>query len=444
MNMSPSPVSLLFTDLYELTMSAVYHARQMTETATFSLFARDLPQRNFYVAAGLEDALDVLENSRFSTSDIDYLKQTGLFNSGFLSSLEDFQFTGSVFALPEGTLFFPNEPILEVTAPIMEAQIVETFLLNTIGFQSMVATKASRCVYASKGHSVVDFSLRRAPGRDAVMTVPRCVYIAGFDGTSSVLAGKKWGVPLVGTMAHSFVGAFDDEISAFEAFAEVFPDKSVFLIDTYDTLEGAKNAVSVAIRMRAKGHPPIGVRLDSGDMVTLSRQVRRVFDEAGLFDVKIFASGGFDEFKITDSIKAGASIDGFCVGTKMGVSADAPFMDVAYKMVRFGNKNIRKISTGKVSLAGEKQVFRFSYDSGRYKEDIIGMRSEKFKTAQPLLEPVMKNGKRLNSPPSLLDIRERFKRKFSQLDETYKHLTKKVVYPVEVSRQLKELQKTVT
>lgn len=440
--MSPSTISLLFTDLYELTMSAVYHARQLSETATFSLFARDLPQRNFYVAAGLEDALDALENSRFSPSDIDYLKQTGLFDPGFLSSLEDFRFSGSVFALPEGTIFFPNEPILEVTAPIIEAQLVETFLLNAIGFQSMVATKASRCVYASKGHGVVDFSLRRTPGRDAVMKVPRSTYIAGFDGTSSVLAGKKWRVPLFGTMAHSFVGAFDNEISAFEAFAEVFPDKSVFLIDTYDTIEGAKNAVSVAHRMKANGHMPIGVRLDSGDMATLSKQVRRIFDAAGLFEVKIFASGGFDEFKITKIIDAGAPIDAFCVGTKIGVSADAPFMDVAYKMVRFGNKNIRKISTGKVSLAGEKQVFRFSDDLGRYKEDFIGMRSEKFETAQPLLYLVMKDGKRLNPHPSLSEIRKRFKRNFSQLEETYKHLTKKVVFPVKVSRQLKALQKT--
>ena len=424
-------------------MAAVYYARQMSETATFSLFARDLPQRNFYVAAGLEDALDALSNYRFSAGDIDYLKQTGLFAPDFLASLVDFHFTGTIQALPEGAIFFPNEPIIEVSAPIIEAQIVETFLLNTIGFQTMIATKAARCVYAAKGHGLIDFSLRRTQGRDAVMKVPRSTYLAGFSSTSSVQAGKHWGIPVSGTMAHSFVGAFDDETMAFEAFANVFPDNSVFLIDTYDTIAGAQKAVSVAQRMKKKGRPLVGVRLDSGDIIDLSGKVRRIFDDAGLFEVKIFASGGFDEFKIAKTVEAGAPIDAFGVGTKIGVSADAPYMDVAYKMVRYGKKNVRKNSPGKATLAGEKQVFRLSDDSGTYKEDIIGIRNEHQDGAESLLETVMVDGKRVDSQPSLEDIRTRFERIFSRLDEKYKSLSEKIVYPVRVSRKLDALQHSI-
>lgn len=438
--MASSTISPLFTDLYELTMAAVYYTRKMTETATFSLFARDLPQRNFYVAAGLEDILDALQNYRFSSSDIDYLKQTGLFAQDFLSSLENFHFTGTIHALPEGTIFFPDEPVIEVSAPIIEAQLVETFLLNTIGFQTMIATKAARCAYAAKGKNVVDFSLRRTQGRDAVMKVPRSTYIVGFSATSSVLAGKRWGIPISGTMAHSFINAFDNEILAFEAFAKLFPDNSVFLIDTYNTIEGAKNAVSVARKMKKKGHLPVGVRLDSGDMADLSKKVRRIFDKAGLSEIKIFASGGLDEFRIAKIIEEGAPIDAFGVGTKIGVSADAPYMDVAYKMVRYGKKNVRKISPGKITLAGKKQVFRFSGDNGEYTKDIIGMRDEIYDNAEPLLEVVMVDGRQLKPHLELADIRKRFKLNFSRLDEKYKSLTEKIVYPVTVSRKLAALQ----
>ena len=442
--MTSSTISPLFTDLYELTMAAVYYARKMSETATFSMFARDLPQRNFYVAAGLEDALDALSNYRFSARDIDYLQQTGLFAADFLSSLKDFHFTGDIQALPEGAIFFPNEPILEVSAPIIEAQIVETFLLNTMGFQTMIATKAARCVYAAKGRGLNDFSLRRTQGRDAVMKVPRSTYIVGFSSTSSVQAGQHRGIPISGTMAHSFVGAFDDETMAFEAFAKVFPNNSVFLIDTYDTIEGAKKAVSVAQRMKKKGPPLVGVRLDSGDIIDLSGKVRRIFDDAGLFEVKIFASGGFDEFKIAKTVEAGAPVDAFGVGTKIGVSADAPYMDVAYKMVRYGKKNVRKISPGKTTLAGEKQVFRLSDDYGKYKEDIIGIRNERKDDAESLLETVMVDGKRVDLQPTLEDIRNRFESNFSRLDEKYKSLSEKIVYPVRISRKLGELQNSIS
>jgi nicotinate phosphoribosyltransferase len=421
-------------------MAAVYYAQQMSETATFTLFARDLPRRNFYVAAGLEDALDALENYRFTPSDIDYLKQTGLFDRDFLSSLKDFHFTGTIHALPEGTIFFPNEPIMEVSAPIIEAQLVETFLLNTIGFQTMIATKAARCVYVAKGKEVVDFSSRRTQGLDAIVKVPRNTYIAGFSGTSSVLAGKRLGIPISGTMAHSFVSAFDNEISAFEAFATVFPGNSIFLIDTYNTMEGAKKVVSVARKMKEKGQLPIGIRLDSGDIVDLRKKVRRLFDEAGLYEVKIFASGGLDEYRIAKIIKEGAPIDAFGVGTKIGVSSDAPYMDIVYKMVRYGKKNVRKISPNKITLAGEKQVFRFFDDNGLYAEDIIGMRDENYLNAKPLLELSMVDGTRLNSHPNLTDIRKRFEINFSRLEEKYKSITKKISYPVRISQMLAALQ----
>ena len=270
----------LFTDLYELTMAAGYFNRRLLSAATFSLFIRDYPPgRKYFVAAGLQDALEELESLRFSSEELAFLRETGLFSSDFLSFLKKFRFTGSVFAMPEGSIFFANEPILEVTAPLIEAQIVETFLLNTVGFQTMIASKAARCVHVAAGRPLIDFSLRRTQGHDAGMKVARSTYLAGFAGTSNVLAGREYGIPLSGTMAHSFVQAFGSELEAFSAFAETFPDSSVFLIDTYDTIAGAHEAVKIALEMKKKGHALLGVRLDSGDMVRLSREVRKIFGD---------------------------------------------------------------------------------------------------------------------------------------------------------------------
>ena len=432
----------LFTDLYELTMAAVYHERKINDRATFSLFARDQPQRNFFVAAGLDDVLAALQNWRFGADDIGYLKSLGIFAGDFLDHLRRFRFSGTVLAQPEGTIFFPQEPILEVSAPLIEAQIVETFLLNTIGYQTMIATKAARCIYAARGRGVVDFSLRRTQGQGAVVTVPRSTYLAGFDATSSVEAGKQLGIPVSGTMAHSYIGAFEDEIAAFEAFAQLFAGRSVFLIDTYDTLQGAKNAAAVAKRMQKRGQQLLGVRLDSGDMVELSRGVRQILDKAGLPAVKIIASGGFDEHKIAATVAAGAPIDAYGVGTKIGVSADAPYIDVAYKMVRCGSKNTRKISSGKVSLAGEKQVFRRQDETGFYHQDIIGCRKEVRQNSRPLLEPVMIDGRSTRPAPGLENIRRTFVDNFAQLPERYKSLTEKAIYPVRISRRLVALQES--
>ncbi len=432
----------LFTDLYELTMAASYFAHQVFDTATFSLYIRDVyATRNFFVAAGLDQVLDELASFRFSDPDISYLHSTGRFSKHFLDYLRQLRFTGDVYAMPEGTVFFANEPVMEVTAPIVEAQLIETFVLNTIGFQTMIASKAARCFHAAEGRPLIDFSLRRTQGQDAGIKVARSTFIAGFAATSNVLAGKIYGIPISGTMAHSYVSAFDKELDAFFAYADTFPDHSIFLIDTYDSVEGARHAAAVAKEMQKKGHTLIGVRLDSGDMAGLSREVRKIFDDAGLYDVKIFASSGFDEFKIAKVISEGALIDAFGVGTKVGVSADAPFVDVVYKMVRFKGRDVRKLSPGKVTLAGEKQVFRKSDQNGRYSEDIIGQRDEIIAEGKPLLEKVMGNGKILRSHPQLQMLQEKFKENFAALDDRYKSIQDHNAYPVKLSRRIQDLQK---
>jgi nicotinate phosphoribosyltransferase len=434
----------LFTDLYELTMAAGYFNRRLLDSATFSLFIRDYPPgRNYFVAAGLQQALEELESLRFSSDELAFLRNTGLFSSDFLSFLKKFRFSGSVFAMPEGSIFFANEPILEVTAPLIEAQIIETYLLNTVGFQTMIASKAARCVHVAAGRPLIDFSLRRTQGHDAGMKVARSTYLAGFAGTSNVLAGREYGIPLSGTMAHSFVQAFGSEFEAFSAFAETFPDSSVFLIDTYDTIAGAREAVKVALEMKKKGHALLGVRLDSGDMVRLSREVHEIFGAAGLSGVKIFASSGFDEFKIEKVIVAGAQIDAFGVGTNVGVSADAPFTDIVYKMVHCDRRDVRKLSPGKVTLAGEKQVFRDCDENGIYRSDTIGLRSDTLHDRLPLLEQVMKNGRLTRPHPSLEAIREQFGRNFNALANSFKALNAAATYPVDISPRLQRLQENL-
>jgi len=436
----PKSVALL-TDLYELTMAASYFENAMTDRATFSLFVRKYPEtRSYFVAAGLEDFLDFSAALHFSESDLAYLHQTGLFSNDFLDYLKAFRFTGDVHALAEGEIFFKEEPIVEVTAPIIEAQIVETFAINAINFQSVTATKASRCVHAAAGRQLVDFSLRRTHGIDAGLKVARSSYVAGFSATSNVLGGKIYGIPISGTMAHSYVSSFGNELEAFRAFALSFPERTVLLIDTYDTLSGAQNAALVGQEMAETGQRLAGVRLDSGDIAVLSQQVRDILDQAGLTDVKIFASSSFDEYKIDRTLKEGASLDAFGVGTRMGVSADAPYSDMAYKLVEYGDRSIMKLSTGKVNLAGKKQVFRRMNHEGRCVEDIIGIRNEDVDGTIPLLEPVMKGGKLTRKHPSLDEIRERHKERFSALDEKYKALTDSPSYPVHVSKRLKAVQ----
>ena len=433
----------LFTDLYELTMAASYFDRHIEGNATFSLFARESAARNFFVAAGLETVLAELACFAFADQEIAYLKDTGLFADDFLSFLKTLRFNGSIFAMPEGSIFFPNEPVLEVTAPIIEAQIVETFLLNAIGSQSLFASKGARCMHAAGGRPVVDFSLRRTQGQDAGLNVARSTYISGFAGTSNLLAGQRYGIPVSGTMAHSYILAFEREIDAFRTYAAIFPEDSVFLIDTYDTIEGARQAVRVGLEMEKQGHSLKGVRLDSGDMIDLSCRVRKILDNAGLSDVKIYASSGFDEFTIHELLANSARIDAFGVGTKIGTSADAPYLDVLYKLVKLNDRLLRKLSPGKKTLAGEKQVFRKIDANGLYAEDIIGLRDESIDGATPLLSHVMHQGERVGLPPALEDIRAGFKLNFSLLPDKYKSIHEKHPYPVGLSEGLVEAQKKI-
>ena len=433
----------MFTDLYELTMCASYFDNDKFEPATFDLFVRRLPEnRGYLLFAGLEQVLQFLETVKFTDEHLAYLKKQG-FNHQFLDYLRNFKFTGDVWAMPEGTVAFPCEPLIRVTAPIIEAQLVETFLLNTVNLQTMIATKASRVVQAAKGKGVVEFGLRREHGVDAGMKVARCSYIAGCQGTSNVLAGMQYNIPLFGTMAHSFVMSFEKEVDAFRAFAKTFPDKSTLLIDTYNDLAGAEKAAVVAKELEANGHKLGGVRLDSGDLAEISKKVRQLLDEKGLGYVSIFASGDLDEYRIEELLRKGAKIDAFGVGTRMGTSADKPYVDVIYKLCETQSASgefspIMKLSEGKITLPGRKQVYRFKDDKGGYEKDTIALANEKLE-AEPLLIKVMEKGRAVYEFPSLNEVRSAAKENLSRLPGKYKKLTGAMAYPVELSKALEDL-----
>jgi len=435
----------LFTDLYELTMAASYYDHGMFEPATFSLFIRKYPtSRRYFISAGLADVLDYLKDLKFTSDDLNYLEETGLFKPGFLSYLEKFRFTGDVFAIPEGRLFFVNEPIIEITAPLIESQIVETFIINAINLQVMIATKASRCVHVAWPRKLVDFSLRRTHGIDAGMKVARASFIGGFEGTSNVLAGKIYGIPIFGTMAHSFVICFEKEVDAFRAFAQSFPENVVLLVDTYDTVSGTVKAAEVGREMALKGQKLKGVRLDSGDIALLSRKVRKILKRTGLRETTIFASGAFDEYKIQRILDQAGDIDSFGVGTKMGVSADAPYLDMAYKLVKYAGRPVLKLSPEKITLASEKQIFRFTTSKGKLKRDIIGLREDKLEGGEPLLNRVMTRGKVISEFSDLFRIQKIFLDEFSKLDFKLKSLEKKETeYRVNLSPKLKSLQSKI-
>ena len=437
----------LFTDYYELTMCASYFDNKNFEPATFDLFIRRLPEnRSYFLFAGLEEALQYLQNLKFTKAHLAYLKKQG-FHQDFLDYLGNFRFTGEVWAVPEGTVAFPNEPLIRVTAPIIEAQLVETFLLNTINLQTMIATKASRVVHSSKGISVIEFGLRREHGIDAGMNVARSSYIAGCQGTSNVLAGMAYGIPVFGTMAHSFIMSYPKEIDAFRAFAKTFPNKSTLLIDTYDDIAGAEKAAIVAKELETKGYKLGGVRLDSGDLAETSKKVRKILDDNGLKYVKIFASGDLDEFKIIQLLHEGAKIDAFGVGTKMGTSADRPYLDVIYKLCETMTADgifspIMKLSKDKNTLPGKKQVYRFKKADGSLKKDIISLTDERME-GEPLLVKVMEKGKLSIDLPSLEQIRAAASENLSKLPEKYTALTNAPTYPVELSQKLQNLIKTL-
>jgi nicotinate phosphoribosyltransferase len=433
----------LFTDFYELTMCASYFDNKKFEPATFDLFIRRLHEnRSYLLFAGLEQILLYLKSVKFTEEHLTYLKKQG-FDKEFLDYLRNFKFTGDVWAVPEGTVAFPCEPLIRVTAPIIEAQLVETFLLNTVNLQTMIATKASRVVNAAKGKAVIEFGLRREHGIDAGMKVARCSYIAGCQGTSNVLAGLSYGIPIFGTMAHSFVMSYEKEIDAFRAFAKTFPNNSTLLIDTYDDIAGAEKAATVAKELEKKGCRLSGVRLDSGDLAEISKKVRKLLDNKGLQYVRIFASGDLDEFRIEELLKNGAKIDAFGVGTKMGTSADKPYVDVIYKLCETMSEKgkfspIMKLSEGKVTLPGRKQVYRFKDKSGNFAKDMIALADEKVK-GEPLLVKVMEKGEIIYDFPSLDEIRATAAESLSKLPEKYKKLTGAPTYPVELSQDLEAL-----
>lgn len=381
----------LFADLYELTMAQAYIAENMTGKAVFEIFFRQLPgSRAFVMAAGLPAVLDYLESFAFSEADLAYLATLGKFREDFLDHLGRLRFTGDVWAVPEGTLVFPNEPIIQVVAPIVEAQLVETYILNRIHFGCVAATKAARVVLAARGRLVVEFGSRRAHAEDAALEVARCAYLAGAAGTSNVLAGRLYGIPVFGTMAHSYVQAHATERAAFEAFARLYPGTTL-LVDTYDTLAGTRLAADVA---RALGPGRVAaIRIDSGDLLTLSMAARRILDDAGLRDIRIFASSGLDEYEIDRLLQAGAPIDAFGVGTRMAVSRDVPDFDMAYKLVDYEGQSRLKLSEGKVILPGRKQVFR-TFENGVMQYDTIAPFDEE-RQGTPLLVPVMVGGRRL-------------------------------------------------
>jgi len=434
----------LLTDLYQLTMAQSYFREQQMSEATFSLFIRSYPpNRGYFVAAGLHAVLDYLEHFSFDNAALDFLAAQQIFTDDFLHYLGDVKFTGEVWAIPEGRLFFKDEPVLEVTAPVIEAQIAETFIINQVHLQCLIATKASRCVHAAAGRPVVDFALRRTHGTDAGLKVARASYLAGFAGTSNVMAGQIYGIPIVGTMAHSFVMSFEREIDAFRAYAAAFPRSTILLVDTYDTLTGARNAATVGQEMAERGEALIGVRLDSGDLAGLAVAVRKILDDCGLRQVKIFGSGGLDEYDLADYSSKQVPIDSYGVGTKMGTSADAPWTDIAYKMVEYAGRPVQKLSTGKTSWPGKKQVFRKTDERGGFVKDKLGLRRETGLEGEPLLEKVMENGRPVKSP-QLAASRERFLDEFRRLDQAIKSVRHPAIYPIEYSDALQELQRHVT
>lgn len=423
----------LLTDLYELNMAAVFLRRGMTGSATFSLFVRELPaSRGFLVAAGLQEALAFLEEFRFEDEDLAYAREVLGYGPDVLEALGGLRFTGGVWAIPEGRVVFAGEPLLEITAPLAEAQIVETVVLNRITLQTLLATKAARCRLAAGGRGLVDFSFRRTQGVEAAMAVARCSAIAGFEATSNVEAARRYGLVASGTMAHSFVEAFPSEIEAFRAFAREFPDRSTFLVDTYDTVGGTRAAIAV---IRELGLSQVAaIRLDSGDLGALAAQARAILDGAGLPSVRIVASGLLDEYRIDELVRAGAPIDAFGVGTRMGVSADAPYLDTVYKLVDYEGAPVTKLSAGKFHEPGRKQVFRGPEPSG----DVLGLRDEPApEGAVPLLEPVMVGGRRLAPPEGPRAARARFERDLAGLPGSALGLHHPVPPPVGISERLR-------
>ena len=438
--------SLLLTDLYQLNMLQAYRDAGMTATAVFEFFIRKLPPgRGFLVAAGLEQVVEFLERARFREAELAWLEASGRFNRDLLDDLARWRFTGDVHAMPEGTVFFPDEPILRVTAPLPEAQLIESRIINILHFQTLIASKAARMVLAAPGKTLIDFGLRRAHGAEAGLMAARASYLAGFTGSATTLAEPRFGVPIFGTMAHSFIQAHDDEEGAFLNFARSRPEQTTLLIDTYDTEEGARKVVRLVPRLREIGVEVRAVRLDSGDLAEHARRVRAIFDEAGLHDITIFASGGLDEQLLQRYTAEGVPIDGYGIGTSLTTSQDAPALDSAYKIQEYAGAPKRKRSEGKATWPGRKQVWR-RHEDGTAVGDVLTLEDDRALPApglEPLIEPVMRGGRRIGALPSLAQARERAAAHLQRLPEPLRALRAGTSYPVTVSDAVRALAREV-
>jgi len=432
--------SALLTDLYQLTMLQAYWQHRMNEIAVFELFVRKLPaERAFLVAAGLEQALDFIEQARFAPDELEWIDASGRFAPGFSRWLSELRFTGDVWAMQEGTVFFSNEPILRVVAPIAQAQWLETRLLNLMHFETTIASKAARSVLAAEGRDLIDFGLRRAHGAEAGLFASRAAYLVGFAGTATALAGAHFGIPVYGTMAHSFVQAHDNEFAAFTRFAESFPHNAVLLLDTYDTVAAARCVAQVAPQLAARGIRVKGVRLDSGDLGALARAVRAVLDEAGLHEVTIFASGNLNEYRIQALVGQGAPIDSFGVGTSLTTSSDAPYLDAVYKLQEYAGVPRRKRSIGKSTWPGRKQVWRRRNGSGRISGDTVALEGEP-QHGEALLQPVIRAGQRVAPTPTLEELRLHCREQLDGLAPAMRRLQPPWPdYPVQISADLQAL-----
>ena len=424
-------------------MLQAYYARGMEEPAVFEFFVRRLPaKRNFLVAAGLEQTVEFLENLRFDETAIAWLASIGRFEPAFLDRLARFRFNGDVEAVPEGTVCFANEPLLRVTASLPEAQLVESRLINLVHFQTVIASKAARSVLAAGPRMLVDFGFRRAHGAEAGVLAARAAYLAGFTGTATVEAGRRFGIPVYGTMAHSFVQTHFDETAAFRHFIECFPENNTLLIDTYDTLEGARKVVALAQGLRPAGIRIGAVRIDSGDVDELSRVVRRILDEGGCRDTKIFVSGSLDETIVASLVEDGAPVDGFGVGTNLDASVDEPVLDCAYKLQEYAGRATRKLSTGKETWPGRKQIERHRGRDGRLRRDDVVLEDDRIH-GERLLAPAMRAGRRSSSLPTLAEARERAQRELAALPVALRSVTGQGQYEVRISPSIRELAESI-
>ncbi|HEY7377259.1 MAG TPA: nicotinate phosphoribosyltransferase [Steroidobacteraceae bacterium] len=429
----------LLTDLYQLTMLSSYFERGMDETAVFEFFVRRLPERrNFLIAAGLEQLLEYLEGLRFTPEEIGWLEATGRFQRSFLDWLARLRFEGNVDAMREGTVFFAGEPLVRVTAPLSQAQLVETRLINLLHFQTVIASKAARCVLAARGRTLVDFGLRRAHGAEAGILASRAAYLAGFGGTATVAAGRRFNIPLYGTMAHSFVQAHTSEIDAFRHFARSFPTANTLLIDTYDTLRAAQRVVELARELRPSGIRIQAVRIDSGELGSLARGVRRILDAGGCGDTQIFLSGSLDELTIEQLLAEGTPADGFGVGTSLDVAADHPWLDCAYKLQEYAGRPTRKRSAGKATWPGRKQVMRRVDADGTLMADEIALQTDVCR-GEPLIVPVMRAGRRSSPRPTLDESRDHARAEISRLPLAARSLSQPFNAPVEIAPSIVEL-----